>query len=54
MRIPEKAIAETSGHKSAKALQGYERTSSAQKQAVTASINVDVNVGTSSNCVYEF
>ena len=33
MRIPEKAIAETSGHKSAKALQGYESTSSAQKQA---------------------
>ena len=41
--IPEKVIAETSGHKSAKALQCYERTSSVQQQAVTASINVDAN-----------
>ena len=47
--IPEKVIAETSGHKSAKALQCYEHTSSAQQQAVTTSVNVDANPGTSSD-----
>lgn len=37
--LPEKLIAEMSGHKSVKALRCYERTSSAQQQAVTASVN---------------
>ena len=32
--VPEKATAETSGHKSLKALRCYERTSVAQQQAV--------------------
>ena len=47
--IPEKVIAETSGHKSAKALRCYEHTSSAQQQAVTASVNVDANPSMSSD-----
>ena len=37
--IPEKVIAETSGHRSIKALRCYEHTSEEQKQAVTAVIN---------------
>ena len=37
--ILEKVIAETLGHKSSKALRCYERTSSVQQKAVTASIN---------------
>ena len=42
--IPEKVIAEASGHRSTKALRCYERTSQQQKQAVTKVIN-------SSECV---
>ena len=38
--LPEKVIAETSGHRSVKALRCYEGTSSTQQQAVTASVNV--------------
>ena len=38
--LPEKVLAETSGHKSVKALQSYEHSSSVQKHAVTASVNV--------------
>ena len=41
--IPEKVIAETSGHKSVKALRCCEHTSTAQHQAVTASVNMDAN-----------
>ena len=41
--LPEKVIAETSGHRSIKALRCYERTSSVQQQAVTASVNKDAN-----------
>ena len=37
--IPEKVIAETSGHRSIRALRCYEHTSEQQKQAVTAVIN---------------
>ena len=37
--IPEKVIAEASGHRSIKALRCYEHTSEQQKQAVTAVIN---------------
>ena len=46
--LPEKLIADTSGHKSVKALWCYEHTSFAQQQAVTASVNMvgqDSNVG---------
>ena len=38
--LPEKVIAEMSGHRSVKAWRCYERTSSTQQQAVTASVNV--------------
>ena len=37
--IPEKIIAETSGHRSTKALRFYERTNAEQEEAVTAIIN---------------
>ena len=37
--IPEKVIAETSGHKSVKALRCYEHTSSEQQKAVTSVVN---------------
>ena len=37
--IPEKVIAETSGHRSTKALRCYEQTCEQQRQAVTAVIN---------------
>jgi hypothetical protein len=38
--LPEKIIAETSGHRSMKALRCYERTCETQRQAVTTSINL--------------
>ena len=38
--IPEKVIAETSGHRSSKALRCYKRTLSAQQQAVTPINNI--------------
>ena len=43
--VQEKVIAETSGHKSVKALRCYERTSTAQQQEVTASVNMEANQG---------
>ena len=42
-------IAGTSGHKIVKALRCYEHNSSAQQQAVTASVNVDANPSRSSD-----
>ena len=41
--IPEKVIAETSGHKSSMALWCNERTSSVQQYAVTASMNSTIS-----------
>ena len=49
--IPEKVIAETSGHKTMKALRCYEHTSQQQQQAVTAVINGS-NIH-SSNCTMQ-
>ena len=43
--VQEKVIAETSGHKSVKALRCYKRTSTAQQQEVTASVNMEANQG---------
>ena len=42
--LPEKVIAETSGHRSTKALRFYERTSTEQRQAVTTSINPTTDI----------
>ena len=43
--LQEKVIAETSRHKSVKALRCYEHTSTAQQQEVTASVNMEANQG---------
>lgn len=49
--VPEKLIAETSGHKSSKALRQYEHTSDEQQKAVTAVINNNPsNKGDNSMC----
>ena len=51
--IPEKVIAETSGHKSTKALRCYEHTSLQQKQAVTKVINRSVTQSMEESCESE-
>ena len=47
--IPEKVIAETSGHKSMKALRQYEHTSKEQMQAATSSVNIDAKLDATQN-----
>ena len=45
--IPEKAIAETSGHKSMMALRQYKNTSKEQMQVATGGVNIDARWGCS-------
>ena len=49
--VPEKVIAENSGHKSMKALRQYEHTSQDQFRAATECVNVDFKPNVTENPV---